>query len=117
VLSREYAYHGTSMGALAVCGLSAIKHDFEPLRPGGIRVPNTNFYRAPEFVAGRRGQVRRLGRRRDRAGDPARGRRVRRRGVPRAGAELRRLLHPPPGYFQRVRQICDKYGRAAVSTR
>ena len=51
VLSREYAYHGTSMGALAVTGLSAIKHDFEPLPPGGVRVPNTNFYRAPEFVA------------------------------------------------------------------
>jgi adenosylmethionine-8-amino-7-oxononanoate aminotransferase len=52
VLSREYAYHGTSMGALAVTGLSAIKHDFEPLPPGGIRVPNTNFYRAPDFAAG-----------------------------------------------------------------
>ena len=94
VLSREYAYHGTSMGALAVTGLSAIKHDFEPLPPGGVRVPNTNFYRAPEFVADDETEVRRLGRRRDRAGHPARGRRVGRGRVPRAGAELRRLLHP-----------------------
>ena len=32
-------------------GLAAIKGDFEPLPPGGVRVPNTNFYRAPDFVA------------------------------------------------------------------
>ena len=62
VLSREYAYHGTSMGALAVTGLSAIKHDFEPLPAGGVRVPNTNIYRAPDFAAGLVGrEVRRLG--------------------------------------------------------
>ena len=52
VLSRTIAYHGTSMGALAITGLADIKHAFEPLPPGGIRVPNTNFYRAPVFVAG-----------------------------------------------------------------
>ena len=52
VLSREIAYHGTSMGALAVTGLADLKHPVEPLGPGGVRVPNTNFYRAPDFVAG-----------------------------------------------------------------
>jgi adenosylmethionine-8-amino-7-oxononanoate aminotransferase len=52
VISRDIAYHGTSMGALAITGLPAIKQPFEPLPPGGVRVPNTNFYRAPEFVAG-----------------------------------------------------------------
>src|ERR1700743_3374704 len=31
VLRASFAYHGTSMGALAVTGLSAIKHDVEPL--------------------------------------------------------------------------------------
>src|SRR5580658_4132974 len=51
VLSREIAYHGTSMGALAITGLAGIKEPFEPLPPGGVRVPNTNFYRAPDFVA------------------------------------------------------------------
>src|SRR6266567_4435232 len=51
VLSRDIAYHGTSMGALAITGLPAIKAPFEPLTPGGVRVPNTNFYRAPEFVS------------------------------------------------------------------
>jgi len=51
VLSRDIAYHGTSMGALAITGLPGIKEPFEPLPPGGVRVPNTNFYRAPGFVA------------------------------------------------------------------
>src|SRR3984957_1760093 len=51
VLSRSIAYHGTSMGALAITGLADIKGPFEPLPAGGVRVPNTNFYRAPEFVA------------------------------------------------------------------
>src|SRR3984957_5678565 len=52
VISREIAYHGTSMGARAVPGLPDIKAPFEPMTPGGVRVPNTNFYRAPAFVAG-----------------------------------------------------------------
>ncbi len=48
MISRYIAYHGTSMGALSITGLPGIKTDFEPLVPGAIKVPNTNFYRAPE---------------------------------------------------------------------
>src|SRR4051812_38183475 len=50
VISRDIAYHGTTMGALSITGLAAIKAPFEPLVPGSVRVPNTNFYRAPEFL-------------------------------------------------------------------
>jgi hypothetical protein len=115
VLSREYAYHGTSMGALAVCGLSAIKHDFEPLPPGGIRVPNTNFYRAPEFVADdetRFGvwaadEIERAILREDAESVAA----VFLEPVQNSGG----CFTPPPGYFQRVREICDKYGVLLVS--
>src|SRR5262249_5294787 len=39
VISRDIAYHGTSMGALAITGLPGIKEPFEPLTPGGVRVP------------------------------------------------------------------------------
>ena len=48
VLSRNIAYHGTTMGALSITGLPSIKAPFEPLVPGSVRVANTNFYRAPE---------------------------------------------------------------------
>src|SRR5579884_207869 len=44
VISRDIAYHGTTMGALSITGLPAIKAAFEPLVPGSVRVPNTNFY-------------------------------------------------------------------------
>jgi adenosylmethionine-8-amino-7-oxononanoate aminotransferase len=115
VLSREYAYHGTSMGALAVTGLSAIKHDFEPLPPGGVRVPNTNFYRAPEFVADDEtafgvwaaDEIERAILREDAESVAA----VFLEPVQNSGG----CFTPPPGYFQRVRQICDKYGVLLVS--
>ena len=48
VISRSIAYHGTTQGALAITGLPQYKAPFEPVTPGGFRVPNTNFYRAPE---------------------------------------------------------------------
>jgi adenosylmethionine-8-amino-7-oxononanoate aminotransferase len=50
VISRAIAYHGTPHGALAITGLPNMKKDFEPVAPGGFRVPNTNIYRHPEFA-------------------------------------------------------------------
>jgi adenosylmethionine-8-amino-7-oxononanoate aminotransferase len=115
VLSREYAYHGTSMGALAVTGLSSIKHDFEPLPPGGVRVPNTNFYRAPSFANSSEeefgiwaaDEIERAILREDAESVAA----VYLEPVQNSGG----CFTPPPGYFQRVRQICDKYGVLLVS--
>src|SRR5690606_20191225 len=49
VISRAIAYHGTPQGALAITGIPAMKSMFEPVTPGGFRVPNTNFYRAAEM--------------------------------------------------------------------
>jgi adenosylmethionine-8-amino-7-oxononanoate aminotransferase len=115
VISRDIAYHGTSMGALAITGLPAIKEPFEPLPPGGVRVPNTNFYRAPAFVAG----------------DPAAfgawaadeiERAILREGPESVAAVFLEPVQnsggcfpPPPGYFQRVREICDRYRVLLVS--
>ncbi len=115
VLSRYIAYHGTSMGALAITGLPDIKQPFEPLPPGGVRVPNTNFYRAPEFVAG---DLTAFG---HWAADEIE------RAILREGPESVAAVYlepvqnsggcfpPPPGYFQRVREICDRYGVLLVS--
>jgi adenosylmethionine-8-amino-7-oxononanoate aminotransferase len=115
VLSRSIAYHGTSMGALAITGLPGIKEPFEPLPPGGVRVPNTNFYRAPAFVAD---DVTAFG---VWAADEIE------RAILQEGPESVAAVFlepcqnsggcfpPPPGYFPRVREICDRYGVLLVS--
>ena len=115
VISREIAYHGTSMGALAVTGLADIKHPFEPLAPGGVRVPNTNFYRAPDFLAGDEAAFGRW------AADEIE-RAILREGPQSVAAVFLEPVQnsggcfpPPPGYFQRVREICDRYGVLLVS--
>lgn len=50
VISRECAYHGTTQGALAITGIPVAQAPYVPLTPGGLRVPNTCFYRAPEHL-------------------------------------------------------------------
>ncbi len=115
VISRDIAYHGTSMGALAITGLAAIKHPFEPLLPGGVRVPNTNFYRAPDFLAGDEAEFAQW------AADEIE-RAILREGPESVAAVFLEPVQnsggcfpPPPGYFQRVREICDRYGVLLVS--
>ncbi len=50
IISRALSYHGTTQGALSITGIPFAKIPFEPLVPGGHKVPNTNFYRAPQHV-------------------------------------------------------------------
>jgi adenosylmethionine-8-amino-7-oxononanoate aminotransferase len=114
VISRDIAYHGATMGALSITGLPAIKAPFEPLVPGSVRVPNTNFYRAPEHGD----DIEAFGRW---AADEIE------RAILREGPESVAAVYlepvqnsggcfpPPPGYFPRVREICDRYGVLLVS--
>ncbi len=114
VLSRNIAYHGTTMGALSITGVPGIKAPFEPLVPGSVRVANTNFYRAPEH------------------GDDLEAfgiwaaddieRHIEMEGPETVAAVFLEPVQnsggcfpPPPGYFQRVRQICDRHGVLLVS--
>jgi adenosylmethionine-8-amino-7-oxononanoate aminotransferase len=108
-ITREIAYHGTSLGALAATGIPALRTPFEPLAPGGFQVPNTNsfrwppdrdplwaadqieekiLYEGPETVAA-----------------------VFLEPVQNAGG----CITPQEGYFQRVREICDRYDVLLVS--
>ncbi|HTD58701.1 MAG TPA: aspartate aminotransferase family protein, partial [Solirubrobacteraceae bacterium] len=109
IVSRNLAYHGTSMGALTATGLPPLREPFEPLTPGGTHVPNTNSYRwteerdplwaadaieeailfeGPHTVAA-----------------------VILEPVQNGGG----CLVPQDGYFQRVREICDRHKVLLVS--
>jgi adenosylmethionine-8-amino-7-oxononanoate aminotransferase len=114
VLSREIAYHGTTMGALSITGLPGIKAPYEPLVPGSVRVANTNFYRAPEhgddIEAFGLWAARDIERRIEMEG-PESVAAVFLEPVQNSGG----CFPPPPGYFQEVRRICDRAGVLLVS--
>ncbi|TDV55084.1 aspartate aminotransferase family protein [Actinophytocola oryzae] len=119
VISRAIAYHGTSMGALSITGLPSLKADFEPLVPSTIRVPNTNLYRAPAGTAGPDGtDAEAFGRwAADRIEEA-----ILFEGADTVAAVFLEPVQnaggcfpPPPGYFQRVREICDRHDVLLVS--
>jgi len=115
VMSRSIAYHGTPQGALAITGIPTFKAPFDPPTPGGFRVPNTNFYRAPEMFSS---DPKAFGRYcADRIAEaiefegPDTVAAVFLEPVQNAGG----CFPPPPGYFERVREICDEYDVLLVS--
>jgi adenosylmethionine-8-amino-7-oxononanoate aminotransferase len=122
VISRYIAYHGTPQGALAITGLPGMKSMFEPVTPGGFRVPNTNFYRAGEMGFVSTGPTTDV---REEFGLWAADRieeMINFEGPETVAAVFLEPVQnsggcfpPPPGYFQRVREICDKYDVLLVS--
>jgi adenosylmethionine-8-amino-7-oxononanoate aminotransferase len=114
VISRRIAYHGSSLGALSITGLQAIKTPFEPLVPSTIQVPNTDFYRAPVHGDDHEAFGRWAADQIEEAivqNDPDTVAAVFVEPVQNSGG----CFPPPPGYLQRVREICDRYGVLMVS--
>ena len=117
VISRSVAYHGTPQGALAITGIPAMKAMFEPVTPGGFRVPNTNFYRAAE-MGGPSDDLEAFGRwAADRIEEM-----ILFEGADTVAAVFLEPVQnsggcfpPPPGYFARVREICDRHDVLLVS--
>jgi adenosylmethionine-8-amino-7-oxononanoate aminotransferase len=109
VIAREIAYHGTTLGALSATGIPDLRSQFEPHAPGGCHVPNTDSYRWPE----------------DRdplwAADKIE-ERILFEGPETVGAVILEPLQnaggcipPQEGYFQRVREICDRHDVLLIS--
>jgi adenosylmethionine-8-amino-7-oxononanoate aminotransferase len=120
VISRAVAYHGTPQGALSITGIPEAKIDFEPLVPGAHKVPNTNFYRAAEIsgVAALGKDEAAFGRW---AADQVE-RAILMEGPDSVAAVFVEPVQnsggcftPPPGYFERLREICDTYDVLLVS--
>jgi len=117
VISRSVAYHGTPQGALTITGIPDMKKFYEPLTPGGFRVPNTNFYRAEE-MGGPSHDVEAFGQwaanrieQMIEFEGPETVAAVFLEPVQNSGG----CFPAPPGYFQRVREICDKHDVLLVS--
>jgi adenosylmethionine-8-amino-7-oxononanoate aminotransferase len=108
-ITREVAYHGTTLGALAATGISALRQEFEPLVPGGYQVPNTNSYHWPE------------GRDPLWAADQIEEKILYEHPDTVAAVILEPLqnaggcIPPQDGYFQRVREICDRHDVLLIS--
>jgi adenosylmethionine-8-amino-7-oxononanoate aminotransferase len=107
-VSRRIAYHGTTMGALSINGVSALRTPFEPLVPDVIHVRNTNRYHRPpeeteeEFTAFLLTDLEEA----IEQAAPETVAMVIMEPVQNAGGSFT----PPAGYFAGVREICDRYG-------
>jgi adenosylmethionine-8-amino-7-oxononanoate aminotransferase len=115
VISRAIAYHGTPHGALSITGIPSAKAPFEPLVPGAIKVPHTGFYRAPEHLRDDEAAFGLWAA--DRIAEA-----IEFEGPDTVAAVFLEPVQnsggcfpPPPGYFQRVREICDAYDVLLVS--
>lgn len=107
VVSREVAYHGVTMGALAATGIPELREPWLPAE--GIHVPNTNAYRLPEGLT--EADLAETVREKILAEGPETVSAVILEPVQNAGG----CFPPPPGYFQRVREICDEFGVLLIS--
>lgn len=113
IISRHHAYHGTTLGALSITGIPAIKNPWEPLMPGTVKVVNTNQYRCG-LCAGAGACTLSC------ADDIER--RILMEGPDSVACVILEpvqnsggALVPPAGYWQRVREICDRYGVLLIS--
>jgi adenosylmethionine-8-amino-7-oxononanoate aminotransferase len=112
-IARKSAYHGTTMGALSITGIPALREPFEPLVPEVLHVENTNSYhRSPEESATEFTQflLDDLEQAVERAG-PETVAMVILEPVQNAGG----CFTPPDGYFAGVRELCDRHGILLVA--
>ena len=106
-IARHIAYHGTTMGALSINGIPALRAPFEPLVSEVRHVSNTNRYHRPadeteaEFTQFLLAELE--------------------QAIVSMGPETVCLVHmepvqnaggaftPPEGYWRGVRELCDRY--------
>ena len=114
VISRDIAYHGTTLGALTITSLEAYRKPFEPLVPGAVKVPTTNYYRVADpdhdLEAFGLWSVQQIEEAIVREG-PETVAAIFLEPVQNAGG----CFTPPPGYWRGVREVCDRYGVILVS--
>ncbi len=106
-IARHVAYHGTTMGALSINGIPALRQPFEPLVPDVLHVRNTNRYHRPaeeteeEFTAMLLDDLEHT----IEVAGPETVAMVIMEPVQNAGGSFT----APAGYWRGVRELCDRY--------
>jgi adenosylmethionine-8-amino-7-oxononanoate aminotransferase len=115
VLSRAGAYHGTTHGALALTQIAPYQEPFAPLTPGAAAVGGINFYRSERRYWD------------DPEGFGAQAAASLEEAIVAAGPDNVAAFFvepvqnsggcftPPPGYFARVQEICQRHDVLLVS--
>jgi adenosylmethionine-8-amino-7-oxononanoate aminotransferase len=112
-VSRRSAYHGTTMGAISINGSAPLRSQFEPLLPGCLRAPLPYRYRCP-YCSEKPDCTLRCADEVDdiiRNEDPKTVAAVIMEPMQNSGGSI----PPPPGYFERIREICDEHGVLLVA--
>ncbi|MBO0690187.1 MAG: aspartate aminotransferase family protein [Candidatus Dormibacteraeota bacterium] len=107
IISRKWAYHGVTIAAMSATGLPAYHTQFEPLAPGFLQIEAPYWYRwegrgtPAECGAWAADQLEQA---------------ILREGPGTVAAFIAEpvqgaggVIPPPDGYFQRVREICDRH--------
>jgi putrescine aminotransferase len=107
IVALNRAYHGSSTGAASLTGLPYFHKYYEPLLPGVVRMPRPFCYRCelgltyPQCALACADELERI---------------IEREGAGTIGAFIAEpvqgvggVVVPPPGYFERIRTICDKH--------
>jgi hypothetical protein len=108
IISRQQSYHGTTLGALAVAGKPKMRRPFRPLLVDGPHIPPPYCYRCPFNLSHPGCDLRcadALDAEIERVGSPNVAAFI---AEPVSGATLGAVV-PPPGYWPRVREICDRH--------
>jgi len=115
VIARRGAYHGSTLGALSFTGIPGIRTPFEPMAVQVPRVSSTIAYRSPAFEQGGEAALTRslleeieVAIQFERPETIAM---IIAEPVQNAGGSI----VPPEGYWQGLREICDRYGILLVS--
>ena len=106
-VALDRAYHGSTTGAASLTGLPHFHRYYEPLMPGVVRMMRPYCYRCdlglryPQCGIACADELERI---------------VEREGADTIGAFIAEpvqgvggVVIPPPGYFRRIREICDRH--------
>lgn len=107
IVALNRAYHGSSNGAASLTGLPYFHQHYEPMLPGVARIPRPFCYRCelgltyPSCAVACADELERV---------------IEREGADHIGAFIAEpvqgvggVIVPPPGYFERIRAICDRH--------